>query len=65
MRFLAICLLILSLFGFSYEVTREKCHKDYQTCGDRCNKINNINVRIKCFQNCSNNFYSCLDKCFQ
>ena len=65
MRFLAICLLILSLFGFSYEVTREKCHKDYQTCGDRCNKINNINVRIKCFENCSNNFYSCLDKCFQ
>ena len=65
MRFLTICLLILSLFGFSYEMTREKCHNDYDVCGTRCNKINNINVRINCFKNCSEKFYSCLDKCLQ
>ncbi len=65
MRFLAICLLILSLFGFSYEKTREQCHTELKTCGDRCNKINNVSVRKRCFKHCSEKFYSCLDKCFQ
>ena len=64
MRFLAICLLILSLFGFSYEVTRQKCHNDYNSCRPRCNNINNVSVRTRCFKHCSDTFYSCLDKCF-
>jgi hypothetical protein len=60
MRFTIILLIICSLLGLTYEKSRQQCQNDLYRCADRCRKINNPAVRIKCEDECRNTYFSCM-----
>ena len=58
MKFSIFLFLIISLFSFSYEITRHQCEINKTRCQNAC--LKNWN-NSRCLSQCQSNYFNCLN----